>query len=798
MSAPTMPAPETSPTPSNAFLARVRSSRWLPIAVLAAVVLAFYHGLWWPGLALVKRDALRFFLPIKQYLVERLSAGELPEWFPYDALGRPFIGATHTGVFHPFTALYFLLPTHDAYRVSILLSCLLAALGAFTLGRLLRFSRTGALLAGLAFALSGYIVSLTENIQYLYPICMLPFFCAALEKTLTAQRAWVVAPALIWATVFLNGDIQTGYYYGFIALAWTSARAPYSLREAWLRLALTGGLAILLAGIQLGPSWTVFIGSERTRPDAYLEQALFWSTHPLRLLTVLAAPVAEHESPVLVARTFFGIPAAGFLVDSLYLGVPVVGLALLGTWIRRDLRVLALLGGIALVLALGRYGGLYELFYHVVPLWSAFRFPEKFMGVVSFAAAMLAGAGLDALRERNNPLVPWLAMAMLCTTAGFVLQTEAAAGWTAAHFGASPGLAHDATSSTARALHYSGAATLCVWLLAYGMRLQALRETVALPLLILLVVLDLGRANLGAYHTGPSEAATFVPPLVEAVKAQEGTLAPGRFRLVSTFEHVLVWPEDLLQPLGFHGAGSVERRQALDLEYNATFHLESVMPYLAGYSTQLAETLNQRMAFAAAARFNVVYYVGRRYRLKGPRLAPMLVAQLPPYDLALFRNPVPAKPRAYLSWRPERAEKPVEPAALFARPDFLSGDVDVIETSDRTLPGPATGGHARIERYAPEEVRVSVETPQPAVLLLLDSFVKGWLATLESGVELPIMRANVLVRAVVVPAGTHVVTFSYPTPLLVAGAGASSAGLLICAGLVIQARRGTGRLASRP
>src|SRR2546427_8244923 len=33
-------------------------------------------------------------------------------------------------------------------------------------------SPAGALLAGLAFALSGYVVSLTENIQYLYSICM--------------------------------------------------------------------------------------------------------------------------------------------------------------------------------------------------------------------------------------------------------------------------------------------------------------------------------------------------------------------------------------------------------------------------------------------------------------------------------------------------------------------------------------------------------------------------------------------------------------------------------------------------
>ena len=111
----------------------------------------------------------------------------------------------------------------------------------------------------------------------------------------------------------------------------------------------------------------------------------------------------------------------------------------------------------------------------------------------------------------------------------------------------------------------------------------------------------------------------------------------------------------------------------------------------------------------------------------------------------------------------------------------------MIETRDATLPGPALSGSAIIVRYAPEEVQVRVATPQPAVLILLDSFDKGWTATLESGVALPIMRANALVRAVAVPAGTHLVTFSYQTPLLKEGAWASLAGVLLCLGLLTHA-----------
>jgi len=85
-------------------------------------------------------------------------------------------------------------------------------------------------------------------------------------------------------------------------------------------------------------------------------------------------------------------------------------------------------------------------------------------------------------------------------------------------------------------------------------------------------------------------------------------------------------------------------------------------------------------------------------------------------------------------------------------------------------------------------VRVRVETPQPAVLILLDAFDQGWTSKLENGLELPIMRANALVRAVVVPAGVHAITFRYETPLLKAGAGASLLGCVICLVMIAFAR----------
>src|ERR1044071_8648568 len=122
------PAPSTAERQADAPVsAQLTRADYVTMAAVLGLVLLLYAQLWLPGLVLIKRDAFQLFLPLKQYIIDRLSHGELPQWFPYEGLGRPLIAATVMGLFHPFTALYWLLPVQDAYRLSTLLCCLLAA-----------------------------------------------------------------------------------------------------------------------------------------------------------------------------------------------------------------------------------------------------------------------------------------------------------------------------------------------------------------------------------------------------------------------------------------------------------------------------------------------------------------------------------------------------------------------------------------------------------------------------------------------------------------------------------------------
>ncbi|MBK8027780.1 MAG: YfhO family protein [Chloroflexi bacterium] len=77
--------------------------------------------------------------------------------------------------------------------------------------------------------------------------------------------------------------------------------------------------------------------------------------------------------------------------------------------------------------------------------------------------------------------------------------------------------------------------------------------------------------------------------------------------------------------------------------------------------------------------------------------------------------------------------------------------------TDPTGLSPASVGFVS---YLPERIELRVETDAPGLLLLADAYYPGWTATVD-GQPAPVYRADVMFRAVPVPAGSHEVVFDY-------------------------------------
>ena len=780
----------------ESLLAALARADYLSLAAVLGLVLLVYAQLWLPGLVLIKRDAFQLFLPLKQYIFDRLSQGELPQWFPYEGLGRPLISLTVMGVFHPFTLLYWLLPVQDAYRLATLLCCLMGAAGTFFLARSLGISRSGAAIGSIGFSCSGYVMSLTENLLYLYSTCALPLFLYALERTCrTGRKTWLVWAGLVWASIILNGDIQTAYYVGFVAFIWTILRAE-GMRQVGLglgRLAVVASLTVLVAAIQLAPAWVGYQHSDRAEASSFHAEAIHWSTHPLRFVTLMVAPIGDTSRSDQIAQALFypqeqGRGPSGLWAESLYLGPILIGLAVAACWRRRDMRVFVVLAALSLILAMGSYGGLYEVFYEWMPLWSAFRYPEKLMGIATFAVAMLAASGVDVLRADRRDTIVWCVAAALFVALAGVLATETGPRIFSEGWAVPSELAQHIAQSISHSGLFAAAGSLALGGLLAWLRTRPSESAWAGAALVLLLTIDLARANLPVVQTSSSEAWTFTPGLASAVAGDAKVTGPGHFRILSIKDSTANVSEAVEKGLTSRERLAALRRHGLYLEHNAVFRIESIQHYLAGLNPRV-DQIGRNGSLRVAARYNVAYFIGRPARFQSEAFAGAVVATVPAYDLALVRNPIAVTPRAYLSRQPEFLSPATPISSLLEREAFLNGEVDGIESAGMLLPVAKPEGRATIVEYRPETVRIAVETPEAAVLVLADAFEPGWTARIEGGGTLEIFRANGLVRAVVVPAGRSQVLFHYETPWLRLGACFSGLGLLMTMFIFASSRK---------
>ncbi|GMU09723.1 YfhO family protein [Corallococcus caeni] len=752
--------------------------RWGWVAVAALLWGLFFFRAFSTSGVFMGGDTLRDFYPMRHYWASRVLAFEFPDWLPYDGLGQSFPGIFITGTFHPMLWLHLVLPLGLAAKVTLLTCFPLALGGTYALVRAWEVPRAGALFAGVTFAFCGYLVCSTGNPKYLQAASTLPgALWLALRFLRQPGLPRLTLAGMGLALLAFAGDAQAFVMANALVVC-VAALDPHA--GPWRRRAGACALLILAGGLlaapQLLPAAALTAASE---PGARsLGEAQRFSLHPLRLWELFLGPFladAEGTQGIPYAVVTHLVPSGGFgraWVDSVYLGVPACVLALAGgvaSFRRWRTWAFVVLWALLLALCLGDALPVYGWAYHLVPFWRPFRYPEKLVPLVSLGLAVAAGLGWKRCLGEGGAVRAVVGVGLLVALpcAGLALA-EGGRQWWSEHWLRPrwpdvPGPVLQGLSDNVVATAATAA------LLAFACAALALLRERPVPRGALLVALQWGalmRANEPLYQLSPAELLSTPPPFVEHIRA---AVPPGeRVRVASSLRETA---PPRLPGLSYNDSLHLTLLSALAPDMVALWGLDSANEYLPGVSSRVRQLKVDRMQWFTrlAPRLGTRFLAcaTSEYAALAPRLSARSTIAEPVLGLSLVEY-ADALPRVYLA-RPECVADRDAAARRMLSATLPPPDVAIVECT-APLPAAPEGplGPVRVAPGTPEHLTLEVEARAPAVVVVNDALQPGWRATVD-GQDVPILPANVAVRAVAVPAGRHVVELHYRTPGLTAG-----------------------------
>lgn len=223
---------------------------WMLILVIVGLFACFFYRPIFQDQNFVYRDAGHFYYPYFKLQVEEWNAGRVPLWNPYENGGEPLAGNPTASVFYPGKAI-FALPYGFAYKWYLLGHLLLAMGTTYFAGRRLGILPVAAVLAAVAYGMSGFILFQLYNIVFLVGAAWLPLGLIAVYELVhrpTFRPLFLLAGILSLQT--LGGDPQIAQMTGLIAIVYSLFTFLSFVRAMTLTLC---GLAVGAAVVHIAP-----------------------------------------------------------------------------------------------------------------------------------------------------------------------------------------------------------------------------------------------------------------------------------------------------------------------------------------------------------------------------------------------------------------------------------------------------------------------------------------------------------------------------------------------------------------
>jgi hypothetical protein len=351
-------------------------------------------------------DAGIYFYPMWDFVRRALLQGELPFWNPYVNGGQPLIGNPQMGVFYPTTLLLPLLPTARWLSLVVALHLLWSGIGMCLWLRRLGCSPAASVWGACAWMGCTAVVARAQFPPFLMSIAWYPWVLWGIERLwqqpTVRNTLWL---ALVGALCILAAHPQGAYLIAICALLYTLVRWWHERSRVGAtdppRLSLGFGALGLAVGLALGLSalyWlpASIVGTFSNYSQMSLQEAERFRWDIWHWASLLYPFVWGNPAGLYVAR-------GNYWETTAFIGT--LPLLLIPFAFERDARLRWGLTAIAFItawLAMGSRGILYTLAYYGLPGMRLFHDPARWLLITCLMMAALSAFGYDRLLRRGE------------------------------------------------------------------------------------------------------------------------------------------------------------------------------------------------------------------------------------------------------------------------------------------------------------------------------------------------------------------------------------------------------------
>lgn len=394
------------------------------------------------GRMFVHTDLAIFHLPLRRFYSEQLMLGKQFLWSSNLFQGFYVHAEGQVGAFHPFhLLLYRVFPLVVAFNLEVISSYVFAFAGMWLFLRQIGLSAASRTVGAMSFGFSGFCILHLGHPNAVAVAAHLPWLLIAIDLALSAKSrlraAGIAAIAILTGSQVLIGHPQSVWLSSLACGIYVMTRLWGTGLRRCLLIILAAAAGLAIGGVQLVPTLELLSQSERATTAH--DFRLTFSLHPLNLVQFWA-PYAFPKR-VYARQDEFEIHEFGLYSGAL---ATLAVLWVLLRWRRLPApRVAAFAGALSvvgLVLALGRYGLVYE-WLAALPGIGAFRAPARHILLVHVGLALLTAIAYEDLLRSNRENVPSPALRRWLNLPCILSAVTAGGGliwWLMADFAASP------------------------------------------------------------------------------------------------------------------------------------------------------------------------------------------------------------------------------------------------------------------------------------------------------------------------------------------------------------------------